>query len=233
MPCWGTHLYIANELNKKIKLDTSQFLLGNVLPDIYSGWIIKDASKIEIYETSHFGKKTLLDGKRYTLPDIEKFEEENELLFKENTLLLGYFVHILTDYFFNKYSFQNHYVKDENSKTIGCYLKNGEFLSGDAEEVKKHKHSDFSLFSNNKLKEIDDIQIEYKSNFIDKCKQIKIMEIFEEDLIKTVKYVNEILLEKSEKNRNNDEYKIFTEEELEQKTVECIGFLYNKVKKYT
>lgn len=232
MPCWGTHLYIANELNKKIKLNINEFLLGNVLPDIYSGWIIKNASKIEIYDTSHVGKKTLLDGKRYTLPDIEKFEEENKELFRDNTLLLGYFVHILTDYFFNKYTFQNHYVKDENSKTIGCYLKNGEFLSGNVESVKKYKHLDFSLFSNKKLKEIDDLQIEYKSNYIDKCKQIKTMEIFQEDLIKTVSYLNEILIEKKEKGRNNAEYKIFTEEELEEKTKESIEFLYNKVKKY-
>lgn len=232
MPCWGTHLYIANELNKKVKLDINEFLLGNLLPDMYSGWIIKNASKIEIYETSHIGKKTLLNGKKYTLPDVEKFEEENKDLFKNNILLLGYFVHILTDYFFNKYSFQNHYVKDENSKTIGCYLKNGEFLSGDAEYVKKYKHLDFLLFSNKKLKEIDDLKIEYKSDFIEKCKSINVMEIYEEDLIKTVKYANEILVEKSEKNRNENEYKIFTEKELEEKTVECIEFLYNIIKKY-
>ena len=174
----------------------------------------------------------MLNGKKYTLPDVEKFEEENKDLFKNNILLLGYFVHILTDYFFNKYSFQNHYVKDENSKTIGCYLKNGEFLSGDAEYVKKYKHLDFLLFSNKKLKEIDDLKIEYKSDFIEKCKSINVMEIYEEDLIKTVKYANEILVEKSEKNRNENEYKIFTEKELEEKTVECIEFLYNIIKKY-
>jgi len=232
MPCWGTHLYIANELNKKVKLDINEFLLGNLLPDMYSGWIVKNASKIEIYETSHIGKKILLNGKKYTLPDVEKFEEENKDLFKNNTLLLGYFVHILTDYFFNKYSFQNHYVKDENSKTIGCYLKNGEFLSGDAEYVKKYKHLDFLLFSNKKLKEIDDLKIEYKSDFIEKCKSINVMKIYEEDLLKTVKYANEILVEKSEKNRNENEYKIFTEKELEEKTVECIEFLYNIIKKY-
>ena len=235
MPCWGTHLYIANELNKKIKLDTSEFLLGNVLPDIYSGWIIKNASKIEIYEISHFGKKTLLDGKRYTLPDIEKFEKENKKLFKDNTLLLGYFVHILTDYFFNKYSFQKHYVKDENSKTIGCYLKNGEFYGGDVEKVRKYKHSDFSLFSNKKLKNFENIKIEYRRDLLNKCKQINTMKIYEEDLIETVKYLNQIINMKCEKNENNkyNEYKIFTEEELEEKTIECMEFLYNKVKKYT
>ena len=145
---------ILKSICKKYDLDINEFLLGNLLPDMYSGWIIKNASKIEIYETSHIGKKTLLNGKKYTLPNIEKFEEENRDLFKNNILVLGYFVHILTDYFFNKYSFQNHYVKDENSITIGCYLKNGEFLSGDVESVKKYKHLDFLLFSNKKLKSL-------------------------------------------------------------------------------
>ena len=66
MPCWGTHLHIANELNKKLNIKENEFLVGNVLPDMYSGWIIKNASKIEKYEISHMGEKKLLNEKIYT-----------------------------------------------------------------------------------------------------------------------------------------------------------------------
>lgn len=234
MPCWGIHLHIANELNKKLNLEINQFLIGNVLPDIYSGWIIKGASKIEKYEVSHSGRRTTLNKKIYTLPNIEKFEEENKSLFKENDLLLGYFSHILTDYFFNKYTFLNYYVKDEKSKTIGCYLKNGEFISADVEEVKAYKHLDFSIFSNKKLQYFPEMKLQITENLIKKSKQIKTMEIFGNDLEITVEYLNQMILDKSEKTRNSKfvEYKIFTEEKLQEMTKECIEFVYNKVKDY-
>ena len=234
MPCWGIHLHIANEVNKKLNLDKNEFLIGNVLPDIYSGWIIKGASKIEKYEVSHSGRRTTLNKKIYTLPKIEKFEEENKSLFKENELLLGYFSHILTDYFFNRYTFLNYYVKDEKSKTIGCYLKNGEFLSADVEEVKAIKHSDFSVYSNRKLQNFTEIELQITEDLIEKSKQIKLMEIFEDDLEKTVEYLNEMILKKKEKTRNSKfiDYKIFTEEKLQELTKDCIEFVYNKIKKY-
>ena len=71
-------------------------------------------------------------------------------------------------------------------------------------------------------------------DLIKKSKQIKSMEIYENDLEITVEYLNQMILDKSEKTRNSkfSEYKIFTEEKLEEMTKECIEFLYNKVKYY-
>lgn len=234
MPCWGMHLHIAKKVNKRLNLEENLFLIGNVLPDIYSGYIIKNASKIEKYEISHFGERTLLGGKKYTLPNIEKFEKENELFFRENILLLGYFSHILTDYFFNKYSFEKIYVKDENSNTIGCYLKNGEFYKTDGMEVRSFKHSDFSRFSNKKLENFKNKLIELTPEIIGMSKKINTMEIYEEDLIKTVEYINDMILYKCEKNNKIkfDDYKIYTEEILQKITDDCIDFVYNRIKNY-
>ena len=34
MPSWNIHLSVANDINKKLKLDKNSFYLGNTLPDV-------------------------------------------------------------------------------------------------------------------------------------------------------------------------------------------------------
>ena len=100
--------------------------------------------------------------------------------------------------------------------------------------MKVYKQSDFSLYSNKKLKDFPNIELYITENLIEKSKQIKVMEIFKEDLDKTVEYLNKMILDKSEKTTNSKftEYKIFTEEILQEMTNNCIEFIYNKIKVY-
>ena len=45
MPSWAIHLGVTTKINEKIKLSESEkniFLLGNILPDILNGHVIKN-----------------------------------------------------------------------------------------------------------------------------------------------------------------------------------------------
>lgn len=84
------HLTVANEINKKLKKDNDNLLIGSVAPDIakYIG-----ENKVK----SHF-----LDDEKIDIPNIEKFlsKYQNKL---SDDFVLGYFIHLYTDYLWFKY----------------------------------------------------------------------------------------------------------------------------------
>ena len=84
---------VASELNKKIKVkDYNEFLLGSIAPDISKiiGWS---------RDLSHF-----IDKNVSNYPNIDKFLNKYSL---DNDFLLGYFVHLYTDYLWLKYFIGN------------------------------------------------------------------------------------------------------------------------------
>ena len=92
------HVAVANELNKKLNVDRNQLLIGSIAPDI---------SK-QIGETknmSHF-----LDYGN-SIPNLERFllKYEDRL---NDPFVLGYYIHLITDYFWFKYFIPE--VYDEN-----------------------------------------------------------------------------------------------------------------------
>jgi len=95
MPSFGFHIAVANKVAEKIKVDKNDFLFGNILPDVFNGFMLTDYKIIPRVDT-HYGKVTGVP-----LPDPEKFLQEHGI---ENDVKLGYYVHLLADFYFNKHT---------------------------------------------------------------------------------------------------------------------------------
>lgn len=111
------HLAVANEINKKLNRDKSQLLIGAIAPDI-SKFIGEEKTK------SHFLKE--LDS---NIPDIESFlnKYKNNLT---DDFVMGYFIHLYTDYLWFKYFVTEFYDKPMITKLDGTVVKcSGNMLS--------------------------------------------------------------------------------------------------------
>ena len=104
------HIAIASEINKEIKHDYDKLLLGSVAPDIS-----KELEQSKFY--SHF-----LDGSDENIPNIDKFltKYQNNL---NDDFVLGYFIHLYTDYLWFKYFIPEIYQKDVIKKIDGTSIK--------------------------------------------------------------------------------------------------------------
>ena len=105
------HIAVANEINKVLKRDSSQLLIGTIAPDI---------SKLigETKEKSHFLTQNETD-----IPDIYKFLS----LYKNNLdddFVLGYYIHLYTDYLWFKYFIpeisENDLIMKLDGTTVKC-----------------------------------------------------------------------------------------------------------------
>lgn len=226
MPSWPMHLLIAKGISKKIKLKANkanQFMIGNLLPDIYSGYIIEDASKVLEYEVSHYGTVTKVNGYDYTLPDYEKFINENEI--KENYVAIGYLTHILTDYFFNQYAFELKYIKNDKDEVVAIRNKVHEIVKSNSDMARVTKQNDFKIYSNyillnNKFKCFD-----INDDVLNEAKRIKQIEIENEDLLKMKKYVDNMLKDKQIEKLDEDALEMFSKHEIDNMINMCEEFI--------
>ena len=103
------HIAIANEINKELKRDRSSILIGSVAPDI---------SKIvgETKQYSHF-----LDSKD-NIPNIDRFLKKYQSKLSDD-FVLGYFIHLYTDYLWFKYFIPEVYKNDYITKLDGTKIK--------------------------------------------------------------------------------------------------------------
>jgi len=103
------HIAVASELNKRIKADESKLLIGTIAPDI---------SKLigESKQKSHF----LTENN--DIPNLEMFLEK----YKEHlndSFVLGYYIHLFTDYLWFKYFIPKIYDKDLITKLDGTIVR--------------------------------------------------------------------------------------------------------------
>lgn len=59
MPAWAIHLEVTTKINEKTKFEDKKkniFLLGNILPDILNGHVIKNISHIVPHKEAHMEK---------------------------------------------------------------------------------------------------------------------------------------------------------------------------------
>jgi hypothetical protein len=101
---------VASEINKKLKRNNDRLLIGSIAPDI---------SK-HIGETklkSHF-----LDSNNTNIPNMDKFLDKykNNL---DDDFVLGYYIHLYTDYLWFKYFMPEVYDKDMITKLDGTKVK--------------------------------------------------------------------------------------------------------------
>ena len=104
------HMAVANEINKTLKRNNGRLLIGSIAPDI---------SKL-IGETklkSHF-----LDNVDVDLPNIDRFLDKYRKNLDDD-FVMGYFIHLYTDYLWEKYFVSEFYNDDMVTKLDGTKVK--------------------------------------------------------------------------------------------------------------
>lgn len=118
------HLCIAKELNKYLNKDSKKLLIGSIAPDI-------SKHLNETKKTSHFFED------EEEIPSINKFlNKYNNYL--DDDFVLGYYIHLYTDYLWYKYFITN-YDKDDF-----VYDLNGNKLNLSEEEKLKYFYNDYT-----------------------------------------------------------------------------------------
>ena len=118
------HIAVAKEINKHLHCDEKQLLLGSIAPDLSKQ---TGSSRIQ----SHF------QIEEEEPPHLDLFLEkyENQL---DNPFLLGYYIHLYTDYLWFKYFITEIVQKD------GLILLNGKKFEGTSEEVCNLIYKDYT-----------------------------------------------------------------------------------------
>lgn len=101
MPSWNIHTAHVERLLKEGPLDAwgiqdaNAFLFGNLVPDIYVGYMVPDASRRIEYKDTHFADPEFIPA-----PDAARFYE---LYARETTddLVVGAWTHLLCDHYYN------------------------------------------------------------------------------------------------------------------------------------
>ncbi len=118
------HIAVANEVNKVLKCDNSKYLIGAIAPDISK---CLGESKVK----SHF------QDTNDDIPNIDKFLNKYKKYLNDD-FVMGYFVHIYTDYLWFKYFISEIYDEDIITKLDGTKVKcTGNMLS-------KYIYSDYT-----------------------------------------------------------------------------------------
>lgn len=222
MPTWGIHLLTAKKVSKKINInenDYNSFLIGNIIPDVNNGYLIQNVSKIISHKDTHYyTEEKYAKTNKIMYYNVGKFIKDNAENIK-NPVVLGYITHLLTDLYWNNLTYEKHGIHNENKELIGIKLNNGENLIADGEERRKTKTNDFKIFTNyiyvNNLIDIP----KYQEEIYNMAKEIKVIDVTDEDIKKTINYFNIV---KKGVNTLNLEYKIFTEEEMLKNVDICV-----------
>lgn len=226
MPCWTIHLGVATILNKDLKLNKDKFLFGSVIPDV-----TKENPFGRKY-AHYFGTKTH-DKCNEEVVDIDKFLED----YKDKMdydLIIGYYVHLLTDIYYNDQVYSNSFVTDKEKEVIGIRDKEGNIFvpEENTHDVRrKIKQSDFINYGKYLLEQglleipenvevvKEELQL-LKEHFVEYEEAKERIEYF-----KTDDFI--------EFNTGYDEeaFKLFTKEEYDKIFDDCIAFCKRKIKK--
>lgn len=132
------HLVVANELNKKLGKDKAKFLIGSIAPDI-SKLIGEDKTR------SHF----LILGSD-CIPDLNKFLNKYNY-FLNDDFILGYYVHLYTDYLWFKYFISEIYDEQKNM----IYKLNGEVVECHGRMAEMYIYNDYTNLNSELIDKYD------------------------------------------------------------------------------
>ena len=204
MPAWTPHIKIARALNEKLNIEENPFIIGNVMPDILSGFIIDNISTHVNSNITHYRERTGIH-----LIIISDFINAHKEQFK-NPMVLGYLCHLIADAYWNEWVYTKHYKLINNQPFM--ILSNNKEVKTTNLDFRNLKHQDFKIYDNYLQSQTDmgttisltDTDFNY---FID----IKEVPCSKEDIDKTLKVLNDIIKAKPS---YSPDYKIFTENEL-------------------
>ena len=124
MPSWKIHSKIANDLCKELKVNKNYFMIGNLLPDQDEYSIPNINNSVDRSITHFISKEDSMIG--INLPDYDKMYKKYQNQFN-NPVLLGYLVHLLTDFYWNNYIYNKYFIKEGN-KYIGVKTIDGNII---------------------------------------------------------------------------------------------------------
>ena len=157
------HLTIANELNKLLKRDKKKLLLGSIAPDL-SKLVGDDKTR------SHF----ILDGEE-DIPDLNKFLKKYGYFFNDD-FVLGYYIHLYSDYLWFKYFIPDLFDEGKNVIT----KLNGDIIKCNDNMMAKYIYNDYTNINNDLIDIYDlDLKLFYEpvpelNNIIDEIPMDKI-----------------------------------------------------------
>ena len=214
MPGWIMHLVTAEEVRKQLEVDKDSFLFGNILPDVYNGYIVSNLShKIE-HKISHYDTKQKIEEKIYSLPGVQAFVEKNKSILENNSVALGYLTHLMTDYYWNKKTFTKKYIYNEQGKVGKVRLKDGRILqTHDKLEAMYLKQGDFKVFSKFLLNNNTISKPKYQEQLIEKSNEMEGLHVNKQDLYQVFSYLENIP-EKVEEKIEESQYQLYSQMDL-------------------
>lgn len=203
MPSWKIHSKIANDLNKQLKVNKKYFMIGNLLPD-QDKYNIPNITRSISRKISHFiSDEDFKIG--INLPNYNDMFEKYKGNF-ENPVLLGYLVHLLTDFYWNNYIYNKYFIKNKN-EYIGVKINNRKILDCDFSTANKMKQSDFRKFNNSLSVRKNNFRFCLNNNFFEEIEELKLSK---KDIYMVGKYLNSTY----SKTIDNSDYEILNEKEL-------------------
>lgn len=137
------HIAVANELNKNLKRNSDKLLIGTIAPDIS-----KNIGENKV--KSHF-----LDNKYTDIPNLDKFLNKYGNYLNDD-FVLGYYIHLLTDYLWFKY-----FMTEISDKNIITKL-DGKKVKCTGKMFIKYIYNDYT---NLNIKLIDEYNLDLKIFF--------------------------------------------------------------------
>lgn len=219
MPSWKIHSKIANDLYKQLKVNKKYFMIGNLLPD-QDKYNIPNIDKSVNRIITHFiSSEDLKVG--INLPDYNRMYEKYKDNFN-NPVLLGYLVHLLTDFYWNDYIYNKYFIKN-NEEYIGVKTNKGNIVNCEFSVANAMKQSDFRKFNNLLSVRKNNFRFCLNNNFFREIQELKLSK---KDIYAVGKYLDSSHL----KIKDNSEYKILNETELTKLLEDSKKFILNYLK---
>jgi len=216
MPSWPIHIALANKLNKKFKLN-DEFILGNVLPDVLDGYVFAP-SNITDKNFSHYRTNNKIDCDLFLNQNKDKLN---------NPFILGFFTHLLVDWFYNSYTAKNHFVKKDDGYYVLLNNKQLVQKSSDTLFMKQNEYKKYgSMLSESKLL---GTPINFDNLSLENLKDLVNFNYSASDMLKATNVMNEWINNKVA--IPDFDYNIYTKEELDKVYDECYKFVLDYLNK--
>lgn len=229
MPTLTTHIAVAEKVCAKLKLkDKDLIVLGAAIVDWSNNFEDKNHLITHFQNSKSEGIENL-----ESLPDLDRFEKkyQNQL---DDPIMKGYWIHLLTDYYFNRYIYENIYVYDVHSKVIGVRLSNHKVKLCSAADALNLKHQDFYEFDNylRIKKEVHPLKYE---GFFERLKKIDEVLMNEETYQKDAKSYNDSLVFFKDRGIHMTFYqpdlKVFQKYNLIKLLNQCVDYIASVIEK--
>lgn len=214
MPSWNVHLAIGKELAERYDVNKNTFIFASLLPDY----------KSEIRPEIHFYGNRFYQGySKARIIDLDRFLET----YKDdinNSLILGYYSHILADYFYNTRFFEEKIVHDENGEVVGIKDRNGILSPAYMSNIKESKHSDLEHYGatlyKNGMVELPKIE----NDVLNSIKLLKNNFFREDEVVKKISYLNTDFIDEYA-NMGEYEYQLYSKEEYDNLYRDCVQYI--------